>query len=53
MKKKCFVIQPITTPEYLLSAYHDDKDHFNHVFEDLFAPAIKEIGLEPVSPISR
>lgn len=53
MKKKCFVIQPITTPEYLLSAYHDDKDHFNHVFEDLFAPAIEEIGLEPVSPIAK
>ncbi len=53
MKKKCFVIQPITTPEFLLSDYHDDKDHFNHVFESLFAPAIEKQGLEPVPSITK
>lgn len=52
MKKKCFVIHPITTPEFLLSYYHDDKDHFNHVYEVLFAPAIEKIGFEPVPPIT-
>ncbi len=50
---KCFVIMPITMPEHLVSNYRDDPEHFIHVYECLFEPAIKEAGYEPLSPSSK
>ena len=33
---------PITTPDDKIDLYNGDKDHFKHVLEYLFIPAIKE-----------
>ena len=47
---KCFVIMPLTTPETIATKYADDVDHFTHVLEHLFVPAIEKAGYEPVRP---
>lgn len=41
---------PITTPENHLDDYNGDSEHFEHVLEYLFFPAIKNVGLNPISP---
>lgn len=51
-KPKCFIIMPITTPKELADKY-GDPDHFIHVMECLFFPAIKEAGYEPCSPVAK
>ena len=51
-EKKCFIIMPVTTPSDMISTYNGDKDHFKHVMEALFVPAIKEAGFEPIQPIA-
>lgn len=48
----CFIIMPISTPEQFISSYGGDKDHFLHVLEHLFVPAIEKIGLNPIRPIA-
>jgi nucleoside 2-deoxyribosyltransferase len=53
MTEKCFVIMPITTPDALVAAYGGDSNHFSHVFEHLFVPAIKNAGFEPVQPVTQ
>ncbi len=42
---------PISTPARLLDAYHGDPDHFRHVLDHLFVPAIQKAELEPIRPI--
>jgi len=49
-KEKCFIIMPITTPTELVEQYKGDKDHFGHVLEHLFIPALEEAGFEPITP---
>jgi nucleoside 2-deoxyribosyltransferase len=44
---------PISTPESMLPIYNGDKDHFQHVLEHLFFPAIEKAGLKPVAPIAK
>lgn len=44
----CFVAMPISTPNPAL--YHGDADHFQHVLEHLFVPAIEMAGMTPVRP---
>ena len=51
-EEKCFIIMPITTPDHLIDKYKDDADHFSHVLDCLFTPALKYAGFEPVSPKS-
>lgn len=51
-KKTCFVIMPITTPKMYEERYRDD-DHFIHVGEYLFKPAIEKAGFTPILPISK
>lgn len=46
--KKCFVIMPITTKNP--SIYGGDVDHFKHVLDVLFVPAIKKAEYRPVYP---
>lgn len=48
----CFIIMPITTPEFYIDIYKGDKDHFAHVLEYLFTPALKAAGFDPVPPKS-
>src|SRR4051794_12711363 len=45
----CFVIMPISTPEPAL--YGGDADHFGHVFDHLFKPAIEKAGFTAI-PLS-
>src|SRR5262245_30404025 len=47
---QCFIIMPISTPKLLLPAYRGDENHFLHVLDHLFVPAIEKAGLSPVSP---
>jgi hypothetical protein len=51
--KKCFIIMPVSTPPELVSEYNDDSEHFLNVMEQLFIPAIKEAGFEPIRPITK
>ena len=46
----CFVIMPISTPEHLVSEYGNDQNHFEHVLDHLFRPAIEQLGYELVPP---
>lgn len=48
----CFIIQPITTPVDLAKAYGNDSEHFIHVMEWLFVPALERLGYEPILPTS-
>lgn len=49
-QKECFVIMPITVPEHMLKKYRDGKDHFNHVLDSLFIPAVEKAGYKTVLP---
>lgn len=46
----CFIIMPITLPAEMLGLYAGDEDHFKHVLEHLFVPAIENIGFSPIAP---
>jgi hypothetical protein len=48
----CFVAMPTSVPKSDDSKYQD-KNHFIHVYNHLFDPAIRELGYEPISPISK
>jgi hypothetical protein len=50
---ECFIIMPVSTPESWLSRYSDDPEHFTHVLEYLFKPAVEKAGYTPVSPIAK
>jgi hypothetical protein len=43
---------PITTPLELAEQYKGDTDHFTHVLEHLFIPALENAGFEAISPKS-
>ena len=51
--KRCFIIMPITTPKLFIDLYGGDKDHFSHVLNYLFMPALKKAGFEPIPPKSK
>ena len=51
-KPSCFIIMPITTPLALAEQYKGDADHFTHVLEHLFVPALENAGFKAVSPKS-
>lgn len=44
---------PITTPDGLIGQYNGDSEHFSHVYDMLFQPAIEDAGFEPVPPVTR
>lgn len=50
--KKCFIIMPVTTPSEMISNYNGDDNHFIHIMEELFIPAIVEAGFDPIKPIT-
>jgi hypothetical protein len=43
---------PITTPQQHIGAYGGDTDHFPHVLEFLFKPAISKIDYTPIPPVA-
>src|SRR4051812_33051724 len=48
----CFIIMPLTTPDTYVNLYGNDKDHFIHVLDHLFKPAITKIEYTPIPPIA-
>lgn len=48
----CFIIMPITTPELFVPHYSGDKQHFHHVLEHLFIPALEKNKFNPIPPIA-
>jgi len=48
--KSCFIIMPITTPKEHIERYDNDAEHFQHVLETLFIPAVTAVGLDPILP---
>jgi len=49
--KSCFIIMPISTPRDSVEVYNGDVEHFSHVLECLFIPAIEVCGLQAIPPI--
>jgi len=43
---------PITTPEHLVDSYSGGADHFKHVLNHLFVPAIEKVELNPILPVA-
>ena len=35
---------------YMLDFYHEDKDHFVHVLDSLFTPALEGLNYHPIPP---
>lgn len=49
--KTCFIAMPVrTTPEQ--AELYDDDQHWNHVLEHLFVPAVEQAGFEAWRPIA-
>jgi hypothetical protein len=48
----CFIIMPVSMPNEALELYTRDIDHFTHVLEHLFTPAIEKIGYTAIPPIA-
>ena len=44
---------PITTPEPMIKEYRDGEEHFKHVLDCLFKPAIEKAGYIPKPPIAK
>jgi hypothetical protein len=49
----CFIVMPITTPETLVSSYGSDREHFLHVLEHLFVPAVEKAGFTAIRPLAQ
>jgi hypothetical protein len=47
--KTCFVAMPVTTPEYYVGELRDS-EHFSHVLEYLFKPALEQVGFSVIPP---
>ena len=48
--KTCFIIMPVSTPADSLDSYNKDTEHFLHVLECLFIPAVEASSLHPILP---
>ena len=46
---KCFVVMPVSTPEMWVQKYNDT-EHFRHVLDHLFTPALTSVNYEVVPP---
>src|SRR5690348_13500864 len=46
---KCFIVMPISMLDIYADIY-DDPEHFKHVLDYLFIPALKAAGYEAVPP---
>lgn len=50
--KTCFIAMPVrTTPRH--AEVYDDPEHWLHVMESLFVPAVEKAGFEPLRPVAR
>lgn len=48
---RCFVAMPIRVHPDEAELYRDD-EHWDHVYETLFAPAIEQAGMIPIKPVA-
>lgn len=48
----CFIAMPVRTTPQQAARYGDD-DHWSHVMESLFVPAVEAAGYEPWRPVAR
>ena len=51
VRPKCFVAMPLSTTQEVANLYGGDSDHFVHVLDYLFAPAVDKAGYDLVKPI--
>lgn len=51
MVPTCFVIMPISMPDELAAKYGGDNQHFLHILEHLFEPALKKAKLDVLRPV--
>jgi hypothetical protein len=49
----CFVAMPVATPPEAAALYGNDPEHFAHVLEHLFIPAIESAGHTPIRPLAQ
>jgi len=50
----CFIIMRVTVPEELLETYYDNNPaHFQEVLKNLFVPAVRRAGYEPIPPVRK
>ena len=49
----CLIIMPISMPVERVKDYGGDANHFRHVLEDLFLPAVKKADLNPIPPVTK
>ena len=42
---ECLVIMPISSPKESTALYGNDSNHFRHVLNHLFQPAVENAGL--------
>jgi hypothetical protein len=47
---ECFIIMPVSTPANLQATYASDSQHFLHVLQHLFLPAVTAAGFSPLLP---
>lgn len=52
-KSTCFIAMPLTTRKSEAELYADDADHWVHVMESLFVPAIEAAGFEAILPVAQ
>lgn len=52
-EKTCFIIMPVTTPERMIESYRDKAEHFKHVLDCLFKPAVQKAGYKPIPPTAK
>ena len=49
----CFIIIPLSTPGRLLGTYGGDDEHFKHVLDHLFIPAVESAGMTAIPPVAK
>lgn len=47
----CFVAMPVSVPDEYVDIYSDHAEHFLHVFNHLFTPALKNCGYNIIPPM--
>lgn len=53
MMPNCFIVMPMTTRPELIDIYSGDEQHFDHVLELIFEPAVSKAGFEPIAPAAQ
>ncbi|KQQ65717.1 hypothetical protein [Microbacterium sp. Leaf320] len=52
-KPRCFIAMPITTRADDVGRFDGDSDHWIHVMETIFVPAVEKAGYEAIRPVTQ